>query len=275
MLAGIALDKELGAEELRTLRHWMLINSRVLRQEEFTPIVEHLEKVVGAGMLKKELMEKLLAGCQELTAGALVQVGSAMADFRRLKALLNGMLSDGTVSREELQGLDQWLGTRPTLKGMWAFEELFLLVRRVLKRGAIGEGDQNLLESLFLDACLIPDEAAEGGGEPEAEDLVDPEAILTTPAPIPVTGRHFGFAGVPSRGSRGRFAGTVRVRGGYFEPDVSPKLDFMVVGVERRETWAFRVFRRKVAQAAHRRQQGFPLQLIAEEHFWAEMAREG
>jgi len=60
----------------------------------------------------------------------------------------------------------------------------------------------------------------------------------------------------------------VQKLGGTFNPNLTQKTDFLVVGSGGNPCWAFSCYGRKVEKAAESRRDGHPITIVHESDFW-------
>lgn len=178
--------------------------------------------------------------------------------------LCRGLLADGSIDIGEARMLLDWLERNPQAAGGWPFEPILLRLRAMLSDGALDpEEEQELLDTLMQ---------LTGGGFAEAPNcFISGSTTLPLDRPQPTiewAGQGFVFTGQMACGSRKECQNLVLARGGLCLPGVSKKANYLVIGSIGSEAWIYSTHGRKIEEAVELRSKGFPLAIIAEDH-WA------
>lgn len=67
--------------------------------------------------------------------------------------------------------------------------------------------------------------------------------------------------------SRRELVGTVERLGGKFVKNISPKVQYLVIGADGNPTWAYACYGRKIEEVINLRKAGVPLILVHEHDF--------
>jgi NAD-dependent DNA ligase len=85
---------------------------------------------------------------------------------------------------------------------------------------------------------------------------------------IVVEQRHFCFTGKPKRGPKRLLQEAVETRSGIVEKTVNRQLDYLIVGADGNECWAYSAYGRKVEAAINHRRNGAKMLIVHELDFW-------
>ncbi len=265
-LSGIALDKALGPEEARLLKHWLIINSPMLSTPPFDQLYARVESTLTDGLIEEEEWKDMVWLCQSLTKAEGGGHQRIIFDMRRLQGLLRGILADRAISQEELFQLESWLMDHRHMEGYWPYDEIFRIVKEVLRDGQLSVAEEDLLHAYFNDFSLITPEAELKGSTSRVPSMLS--GVLAHEPKIEFKGYRFSFTGISLHGSRERLMSTIHLRGGHYQKEINENLDYLVVGKGVSDPWVFSCFGRKVEEAVTLRQGGVPLVIVDEIDFW-------
>jgi hypothetical protein len=265
-LGGIAMDSQLTKAEIRLLKHWLIVHNRLLAKPPFDQLWTLVETAVQDGVIEEEAWKDMLWLIESLTKNQGKGSQKIVWDMRRLQGMLRGILADGVITEEELAELQDWLQTHEHMEGYWPYDEIFRIVREVLKDGRIDARERDLLQAYFNDFALITPEMELKGSTSKVPSMTS--GIVSHEPRIEFKGYHFSFTGVSGHGSRDRLVTAVQVRGGIYQKQINEDLNYLVVGQGIGDELAFSCFGRKVDEAVRLRQGGVPLQIVSEADFW-------
>lgn len=81
-------------------------------------------------------------------------------------------------------------------------------------------------------------------------------------------GKSFCFTGESYRAKRTEIAEIVTNLGGVFKPNVSKKVDYLIVGASGNPCWAYACYGRKIEEAVGLRRLGAKIVIVNENDFW-------
>lgn len=268
-LQGMALDSALDDAESRNLRQWLIRNDPLLDKPPFKDLKEQVYRILEDGHLDTEEWENISWLCASLTAEDGPGRLRIAADMRRLQGILRGVLSDGRITLDEVQGLESWLADHGHMAGYWPYDEIVRLVKEVLQDQQVDESERDVLQAYFNDFTLIRPDTELKGTTSRVPSMLS--GVLAENPRIQVRGHRFAFTGLSSRGSRSHIIDAIERQGGVYQKAVDERLDVLVVGGGMVEHWAFSCFGRKVEEAVRIRQSGVPLVLVSEKDFWEQV----
>lgn len=180
-----------------------------------------------------------------------------------LIGLARGMIADGVVTDSEAHELRTWARRNPDLCISFPGADLY---ERLLSTYEDGRVDPDERQELlwFLQQLA---------GEPELSD--DPEAggattlPLTRPAPrISHEGSRFVVTGRFLCGTRKEVLRRLETRGAQVHPSVTLDTSYLLIGCMASRDWKHGSFGTKIQKAVELRERGYPIAIVAEDH-WA------
>lgn len=178
-----------------------------------------------------------------------------------LLGIAQGMLADGELHDREIAFLQEWLQHNTTAAAAWPGNVLAAQIQH-----AIADGVITLEERAHLVDVL---RRLVGGQLDElAHDRHVTELALDDVVGVEFAQHSFCFTGDFCFGTRSACVDAVQARGGIALPNVTRKLDYLVVGGLGSPEWKHGSFGTKIEKALQYRQAGVPLRVVHEDP-WA------
>lgn len=265
LLNGIAIDGESGPDEIAAVRRWMLQHSQFRNRHPFNEIFNSLDAALSDDVLEREEIEDVLWLCEMLTKENRY-FDFATSDMQRLQGIMGGILADGVVTKEELEGLREWMAGHEHLRRCWPYDELESVIVAVLADGRIDEEEQRMLQTFFAQFVKTWDRKIIDVPDEWSECTVN--GVCAVCPEVEFSDRLFCFTGRSLRSTRKGFQSLIQERGGRFTKSLIGDTDFLIIGAEGNDCWAFACYGRKVERAIELRQSGSQLLLVHENDFW-------
>jgi NAD-dependent DNA ligase len=263
LVEGISIDGRINDVEASFLASWFAEHEELKGRHPYNELMPVVEAALADGVLTDDEREDILWLCNKLCSQAFFD--KTTADLQRLHAILGGIIADMEISEAELRGLSEWMEEREHLKGCWPFDEIGSLITSVLKDKTIDEQERKLLQAYFsefvaiLDGRTITSAPIEDGGSIVGLCAVCPEITFKDQA--------FSFTGASMRYERKELADVVVNLGGQFLGSVSKKVNYLVIGADGNECWAYACYGRKVEKAVNLRKAGHRIVIVHENDF--------
>ncbi|MEW6253275.1 MAG: BRCT domain-containing protein [Planctomycetota bacterium] len=270
LLRGIAPDGLVSESECDALVNWLDAHHEFARRKPFCELIDKLWTAVRSGFMSSDVQQDLLWVCQRFSTSnaAYDAVASSM---QRLQGYLAGVISDATITEEELQGLREWADEHAELRGLWPYDEVDSLITAVMADGKIDAAEHEKLLSYFADFSELASDQGMPAGSGGLANFTARGVCAVDPA-IDFEQRLFCFTGESARATREEMAFHVESRGGHVRAAVSKQLDYLVIGAAGSPCWAFACYGRKVEQAVALRRAGERLLIVHENDFWDAVA---
>ena len=178
-----------------------------------------------------------------------------------------GLMADGLLVEAEAAYLRSWVDARPNLKDAWPISEIWPELDAAMADGVLDEDEEQQLVTLLM--AVIGGPAAHDDATTASTDLPlddPPPRILFPNATFLFTGR-FAF------GTRSCCQNAIAPLGALTHKTLRKDTLFLVVGLDGSRDWLHSTFGRKIQRALELRRMGSPIQIVAESHWAAEMAR--
>lgn len=263
MIEGISIDSEITVAELSHLREWVGLHDEVANLHPFNELIPVVREALKDGVLTEDERSDILWLCDQLASDTFYD--KVTTDMQRLHGILHGILADGKITEDELQGLSAWIAEHDHLKTCWPYDEIDAIVTAVMADGKIDQSEQKVLLSLFLDFVKLEDDVTISTPKIlQGETITGLCAVcpeISFPASV------FCFTGASARYTRGDLKALVERHGGKFSNNISKSMDYLIIGSNGNPCWAYACYGRKVEQAVKLRKAGHKILLVHENDF--------
>lgn len=183
-------------------------------------------------------------------------------DLSELLGIAKGVLFDGRVTDDESRALLDWAEAHPDVVSAWPGRVIHRRLREIFADGRVDDDERADLREL-LD-LLVGGRMGLLAGEAAPSNLP-----LDRPPPVvEIPDRVFVLTGKFAFGPRPACERELRRIGGWPEPNLTFRTDYLVIGSFSSRDWSQGSFGRKVEKAiAYREEHGRP-RIIGEDH-WA------
>ena len=153
IIDGILADGYVRDEEVLYLDTWLLEANQTIRNGMIKSLSTRVSKILADGVVSDDERSELKKHLNDIQKQILdipdVDLFSNESDLHLLNGLCKGLISDRTLSEEEVRYLDWWLTQNGALKSNYPGKELYALVKEILSDGIItAEESENLHKAL-------------------------------------------------------------------------------------------------------------------------------
>lgn len=184
-------------------------------------------------------------------------------DLAEMLGLAKGIVADGVVNEDEAMALMTWADNHPELAMAFPGNVLYRRLGRIFDDGYASEEECEDLRGLLQE--LAGGEGGMVGGETASTGLP-----LDDPQPqVEIPDRVFVLTGRFAYGTRKACEEAVRRVGGWVEPNVTQRTDYLVIGAFASRDWIQTSYGRKIEKAMDYRERFSVPRIVAEEHWVA------
>jgi len=175
--------------------------------------------------------------------------------MQRLQGILAGIVADGKITEEELSGLNEWLKNHTVLRTVWPYDEIDALIYEIMSDGIIDEQEHFVLvnfcnQFLLNTTNMVLD-------LPIGEELLRTGVCSAMPE-LDFKRKLFCLTGSFENGPKNLIAEDIIKLGGKVSKGVRKDLDYLIVGGNGNDCWAFACYGRKVEKAMNYRKKRCP-----------------
>lgn len=268
LLKGIAIDGQVNDKEVDELKGWLEKYRRDLRKWRLEAVANQIDIWLADGKIDNDELADVQWLADHLSqwndSEDLLQVV-----IQELHGIFHGLLADRELTDAEIRGLQEWVANNEFLKGVYPYDEIESLVVTILADGKVTEDERNLMRSFmadFIDFSASKNLSIDRYHELKKKYTVS--GICATDPQIDFDGKVFCMTGEFEHGKRSDMERLVVARAGLVSRNMTKKVDYLVVGSQGNECWAFVGYGRKVEQAIENRKNGCPVVIVSEADFW-------
>jgi len=258
-------------EEILYLDTWLLEAGEIIQNGVIRGLSSRVSKILSDGAVteeeRQELKQHLLDIQRDILDIPEVDFFSKESDLHLLNGLCKGLISDKTLSEEEVRYLDWWLTQNGTLKSNYPGKELYTLVKEILKDGVITTEESQTLHKALVDftGCDLESGVVDG---------LSTKLPVDSDADIDLEGKVFCLTGVFMAGKRSHVEDILKRSNGLISNTVTKKIDYLVIGTLSSRDWRFSSHGRKIEKAiSYRDNEGVGLKVISEEMLFDALPR--
>lgn len=265
ILLGINLDGEVNELEIKELRNWVEVHKDLINRNPFKEFMMLIEEAVTDNLPLRETIEDLYWLCQKYESDS-YYYNAVTTDLQVLQGLCHGILSDGIINDKEIHDLNQWLQENEHLNTYYPYDEIRSLILSIIADHKIDEEEKRVLKAFFSQFVDLKNPVVRNQIDIET-DHITISALCTSEPNVIFEGKTFCVTGILQRGNRESLFEDIRKLGGIPTDSVTRKTDYLVVGDNGNQAWAFACYGRKVEKAQTLRKAGHTIVIIHEFDF--------
>ena len=183
-----------------------------------------------------------------------------------LEGIVRGVTLDRRLNDAELRALRNWMDEKPHLHSCWPFDEVNSIISAVLADGKVDAKEHEMILHFFADVMTFLNHKSLNRKAPSESSFVG--GICAVAPAVRFDGHSFCFTGTPKRGPKRELQRVVEENQGTVKTNVVKDLDYLVIGADGNECWAYSAYGRKVEQAIEYRKSGEKITIVHEFDFW-------
>lgn len=265
IVQGIAADGTITDEEISLLRKWVAEHNEFRNKNPFKELISRIQEALSDNILDSDEIEDILWLCEKFNDFN-GEMSHVTANMQRLHGIFAGITADSVVSKSELEQLSHWIDDHKHLKGMWPYDETESLILQVLKDGIIDNEEHKLLLNFFSEFLRVDQHKTLKYPLNEVDKPI--HGLCAVCPEVTIDGKIFCITGKLKNKTRKEVASIITTNGGCFSKNLNNDVDYLLIGSDGNEAWAFSCYGRKVEQAIHLRKEGHKITLIHEFDFW-------
>jgi NAD-dependent DNA ligase len=263
LIEGITIDGVVNPTEYSLLRLWFNEHEELRDSHPYNELIPLVQKAISDGVIDEDERESIHWLCQKMLSTDYYDV--VTSGLQVLHGILGGIASDGKVTEVELRGLRDWLSDNEHLRTCYPYDEVDSLITKILSDGKIDEHEHRLIQQFFSEFISVLDDKTISNPVINKDGTI--EGVCASCPEIIFENSSFCFTGASNRFNRAEFEELVNSLGGKPVGNVSQKLNYLVIGSEGNQCWAYACYGRKVEKAVELRKQGVRIMIVHENDF--------
>lgn len=265
ILIGINSDQEVNKEEINELQKWSASHRELINRNPFKEFMTIIEETVSNNIPATETIEDLFWLCQKYENDNFYY-NAVTSDLQILQGICHGILADGIIDDKEVVDLERWLEENTHLSSYYPYDEIRSLILSIVSDGKIEEEEKLVLKAYLNQFVNLENKEIEKQINRETNDI-NISGHCTSDPEIELDGKTFCITGVLKSGNRASLEKTISDLGGISTRTLTKKTDYLIVGDNGNQAWAFACYGRKVEKALDLRKNGHKISLIHEFDF--------
>lgn len=265
ILLGINLDEQVNDKEIKELKQWADTHQSLINRNPFKEFMTIINETVSQNIPATETIEDLFWLCQKYENDN-YYYNAVTSDLQTLQGICHGILADGIINEKEIRDLEEWLEQNTHLNTYYPYDEIRSLILSIVSDGIIEEEETLILKAYINQFVNIENKEIAEQIDRETFDI-NISGHCTSDPNIEIDGKTFCVTGVLKNGNRKELENLISDLGGIPTNSVTKKTDYLIVGDNGNQAWAFACYGRKVEKALEMRKDGHQICLVHEFDF--------
>lgn len=257
ILKGITSDSVIKKEELDELVKWITNCEHLFSKHPYSELITCISKAILDGVLTNEESDDIIWICEQYLNKDSPYYNTITSGVQQLHGILRGIKSDKVINKEELIFLETWLIENEYLENTYPYQELLLLIYKILEDNIVTEEEQR-------EVLAFCEQVLSGININTLASTATKNLKVNSDDDIKLQECTFCITGVSPTYSRKEIAEMIELYGGYVLDSISKKLNYLVVCDEKSSCWAFVGYGRKVEKAMNLNKAGANIKVIHE-----------
>ena len=271
LIEGVCIDGQVNQTEINELRGWLKQHEDLFLTGQLQAFKNTLEDIIADDKVDPDEIEDMRWLADRLASWTDAE-DMIKCVIQELHGAFHGIIADRQIDDVELKRLQSWVFDNEFLKGVYPYDEIASLLVEVFKDGKVTEDERKLILSFMADFIDFSSSVNLSYGRyKELKEKYTLGGICAVDPEISFEGKHFSFTGESNKASRTEIAEKIEKLGGVFTPNPGKKTDYLIVGNEGNECWAFAAYGRKIEKAMDLRKKGSKILFVNEVDFWDAM----
>jgi len=267
LVQGMTFDQEVNSRELSSLVQWVGDHMEFASFHPFNEIIPRIQEILADGIVDAEEIADLLWLCNKFRTNS-IYYNQVTSDMQRLQGVIAGIIADKRIREIELTELRDWLDRHEHLRTCWPYDEFDALINQTMKDDHISDQEHEMLMEFFSEFTSLPTSRVVGTTDSDDGPALTRTGICAIAPEIVIPERAFCLTGQSSRCTRKELKALLEQKGAKVTSNVVKDLNYLVIGSEGNECWAYACYGRKVEQAMTLRRNGAQLLIVHEFDLW-------
>ncbi len=267
ILEGIDSDGVINNDEIMALVKWSNDIKKYEKREPYNTLVNKISLAISDYRIDLDEKEDLIWFCKQYVE-ANGYFDEVTKKIQLLFGILHGISSDNIINEKEVHFLRQWLESNSYLESIYPFDEISVIVRKVLQDGSF-DSQESIELMNFCNLFTLKDSL--NNNKNLVENLNS--NVFEIEPDIFIENRTFCITGESKSYRRKDIVNKIISLGGDFSSSVTKRVDYLVVCEDRNVCWAFTNYGRKIEQVLKHRASGHTIAIVHEHDLIDEINR--
>ena len=150
IILGINYDGVINNLEVKELNDWLDKNRSLSLNDEYKSLINDIEDVLEDGMISDD-ERKLLLNYANKYKHSIDNIG---ASLNELNGIIEGIVCDSVINEDEVRNLNNWLNDNKQLRGITVYDNISLIVMKVLDDNIVTTDEQKELLHLISSSII-------------------------------------------------------------------------------------------------------------------------
>ena len=150
IILGINYDGVINNLEVKELNDWLDKNRSLSLNDEYKTLIRDIEDVLEDGMISDDERSLLLNYADKYKHS----VDNISASLNELNGIIEGIVCDSVINEDEVRNLNNWLNNNKQLRGITVYDNIALIVTKVLKDNIVTSDEQEELLRLISSSII-------------------------------------------------------------------------------------------------------------------------
>lgn len=260
ILHGISADRSINQQEMDLLNNWVDENQGFVDHHPYNELIPKIVLALSDGIFSEGEKEDLVWFCNKWQSNE--YYNTITSDLQQLNGILGAISADNVITEDEAEYLFDWMVNHDDLRLCWPYDEVDSLLTTVLKDKRIDPVEHKLLMEFF--SSMLPQSI---NLQSQISTIKTVTGICAIAPEIIFEERCFCFTGDSSRATREQLRTMAMERGARVVNDISPRVNYLVVGTKGNPCWAYACYGRKIEKAMELRKKGAQILIVHEADF--------
>ncbi len=272
LLLGIRADNKIEVIELNKIKEWLKLHKNLSHVLPFCEVYEMIERVLDDGIIDEYEHDEIMQYIENYDSEN-SPYDDLKEEMRCLHGFIQGVGINKIINATELGALKNWMIYHESVIDKWPFNELYQLINNILADGIVTKEEQEQFLNFINDftekkAQNIKDESVfvnkwMATNAPTVETI---KSVVNKNCNIDIKGKTVCITGV-MKVKRALVFDIVTERGGIPKKDVTLNLDYLVIGALSNPCWQYTTYGRKIETAMQYNHHGSKINIVSENDF--------
>ena len=150
IILGINYDGVINNLEVKELNDWLDKNRSLSLNDEYKTLIRDIEDVLEDGVISDDERSLLLNYADKYK----YSIDNISASLNELNGIIEGIVCDSVINDDEVKNLNNWLNNNKQLRGITVYDNITLIVAKVLEDNIVTSDEQEELLRLISSSII-------------------------------------------------------------------------------------------------------------------------